>query len=123
MTKSRFLTNTRTKQITGCKSLHLIQNKIRKDSFNMAKCFRAENTKFIKMPTGTSYDRGTCVCSSRTVSTATTAISKMPTGKKKALPIMAYMNIATKVVSSLQCIDSITALEIGETVLIQRVSL
>lgn len=89
----------------------------------MAKCFRAENTNFIKMPTGSSYDQGTCVCSSRTMSTATTAISKVSREKKKTLQKMAYWNIMTKVVSSLQSIDSIIALEIRETVLIQCVSL
>lgn len=51
----------------------------------MTKCFRAENTKFIKMPTGTSYDQSSCVCSSRTLCTATTAINKISTGKKKNL--------------------------------------
>lgn len=64
-----------------------------------------------------------CVCSSRTMFTATTAINKISRGKEKTLQIMAYLNIMTKVVSSLQCIGSITALEIGETVLIQCVSL
>lgn len=34
---------------------------------------------------------------------------------------MAYLNIMTKVVSSLKCSDSITALEIRETALIQCV--
>lgn len=55
----------------------------------MTKHFRAENTKLIKMPTGTSYDQGTCVCSSRTMFTATNAISKISRGKKKTLQIVA----------------------------------
>lgn len=74
------------------------------------------------MPTGTSYDQGIYACSSRTMCTVTTAISKMPKGKKKAFQIMAYMNIMKKMVNSLQWIPSITALETGETVLIQRIS-
>lgn len=63
--------------------MHFIQNKIGKDSFNMAKCFRTENTNFTKMPAVSSYDQGTCVCSSRTMSTATAAISKVSREKKK----------------------------------------
>lgn len=40
---------------------------------------------FVTMPTGTSYYQGICACSSRTMCTVTTAISKMPKGKKKSL--------------------------------------
>lgn len=40
--------------------------------------------------------------------------------KKKSLWIMAYVNIVKKVVNSLKCIASITALETGDAVLIQR---
>lgn len=52
------------------------------------------------MPTGTSYDQGACACSSVTMCTVTTAISKMPKGKQKALSIMAYMNIMKTVVKT-----------------------
>lgn len=88
MSKSRFLINAETKPILGqgaVKILHLIQNKIRKDLSNLTKYFRAEKIKFILMPTGTSYDQGICACSSMTMCTVTTAISKMPKRKQKAL--------------------------------------
>lgn len=46
----------------------------------------------------------------------------IPKGKKKALWIVAYISVMKKVVNSLQCIASITALETGEIVLIHCIS-